>query len=248
MSFFALALLPRHPSRILLIGLGAGQLVELWRTHLPRTASSTLEVHCVRFAVTHTLQPTTRPFCPRVKVSLFVLDQVELHAEVVDLARQHFDFGRADDAQTTVTVQVEDGRDFLERSPSSAYDLVMVDLSVAGFVDESACSHLRRVLRPGGVCVHNYNFAGRQEVSDALPATFAQVHQLIINATNTIFVSTTADICDDDFQTLVDKATTVPYASPLLFDLRAVSSCICASIIRQSTAIKHTRALTITSY
>lgn len=156
-----------------------------------------------------------------------MLHQVELHGEVVDLARQYFDLGRADDAQTTVTVQVGDGRDFLEQSPPSVYDLVMVDLSVAGFVDETACLHLRRVLRPRGVCVHNYNFASGQKVPDVLPATFAQVHQLVINATNTILVSTTAEVyADCDFNALVDKAASFPYASPLAFDLRGVSSSI----------------------
>jgi spermidine synthase len=144
---------------------------------------------------------------------------------VVELARQYFNFGRADDAQTTVTVQVADGREVLEQSPPSTYDLVMVDLSVAGFVDENACSDLRRVLRPGGVCVHNYNFASGQAIPDALPANFSQAHQLVIDASNTILVSTTTKIHDgDDFNKIVDQSVAFPYASPLPFDLRAVSS------------------------
>jgi hypothetical protein len=193
-SFFAMGLMPRAPSRILLIGLGAGQLVELWRTHLPRAEGATLDIHCV-----------------------------ELHGEVVELARQHFAFGRADDTQTTTTVQVADGRVVLEQLPPSVYDLVVVDLSVAGFVDTTASADLRRVLRPGGVCVHNYNFSSGREGLGALPMNFVEVHQLVIDASNTILVSTTEACGTDDFSLLVDAAVAFPYASPLLFDLRSVS-------------------------
>ena len=190
-----MGLMPRAPSRILLIGLGAGQLVELWRTHLPRAEGATLDIHCV-----------------------------ELHGEVVELARQHFAFGRADDTQTTTTVQVADGRVVLEQLPPSVYDLVVVDLSVAGFVDTKASADLRRVLRPGGVCVHNYNFSSGREGLGALPMNFVEVHQLVIDASNTILVSTTEACGTDDFSLLVDAAVAFPYASPLLFDLRSVRS------------------------
>jgi SAM-dependent methyltransferase len=226
-----------------------------WCRPASRDVAYTFASHCrvnvgnslrTIFCDMHTAFVPALSVCGWVReVSLFVLDQVELHAEVVDLARQHFDFGLADDAQTTVTVQVGDGRDVLEQSPPSAYDLVMVDLSVAGFVDEQACSHLRRVLRPGGVCVHNYNFASGQEISDVLPATFTQVHQLVIDANNTILVSTTAEIRgDDDFNTLIDKAAAVPYASPLTFDLRAVSS----TILRLHRTSKHSESNALGAY
>ena len=148
---------------------------------------------------------------------------VELHGEVVELARQHFAFGRADDTQTTTTVQVADGRVVLEQLPPSVYDLVVVDLSVAGFVDTKASADLRRVLRPGGVCVHNYNFSSGREGLGALPMNFVEVHQLVIDASNTILVSTTEACGTDDFSQLVDAAVAFPYASPLLFDLRSVS-------------------------
>lgn len=148
---------------------------------------------------------------------------VELHGEVVELARQHFAFGRADDTQTTTTVQVADGRVVLEQLPPSVYDLVVVDLSVAGFVDTKASADLRRVLRPGGVCVHNYNFSSGREGLGALPMNFVEVHQLVIDASNTILVSTTEACGTDDFSLLVDAAVAFPYASPLLFDLRSVS-------------------------
>ena len=51
-SFFALALASRPIQRLLLIGTGAGQLVDLWCRHLPRlhqggATCSGLDVHCV---------------------------------------------------------------------------------------------------------------------------------------------------------------------------------------------------------
>jgi hypothetical protein len=76
-SFFAMGLLPRPPSRILLIGLGAGHLVEIWRAHLPRIAGTPLEIHCVRSSVSrrsHCICLPVRSSCARrsqVMVSLF---------------------------------------------------------------------------------------------------------------------------------------------------------------------------------
>lgn len=149
---------------------------------------------------------------------------------MVDLARKHFDFCRAADAQTTVNVQVGDGRLVLEQLPPSSYDLVVVDLPVAGLVDDRDCANLRRVLRPTGVCVHNYNFASGQDVPATLPAHFSEVHQLVIDASNTILASTTMKVSgDDDFGKLIDKAMAVQYVPPLPFDLRAVSSVGCVT-------------------
>ena len=195
--FFAMGLLCQPPARILLIGLGAGQLVEIWRTHLP----SPLHIDCV-----------------------------ELHAEVVELARRHFNFGRADDAQTTTSVEVADGRAVLQRSPAAAYDIVVVDLSVAGFVDGTASADLRRVLKPGGLCINNYNFSGGLGTDSlgALPEHFVEVHRLVINAYNTILVSTTAPSVRADgkpgaaeFGQVVDAAVGYPFVRPLPFDLRS---------------------------
>ena len=128
-SFFALGLLDRPPGQglaILLVGLGAGQLTHLWRRHLPRTPGQTHTIHCV-----------------------------EKHAEVVELARAHFDLEQAAEG-VDVTVRVQDGQVALQQAAAASYDLVVVDLSVGSFVDAATCRDLRRVLRPGGVCVHNY--------------------------------------------------------------------------------------------
>ena len=125
----ALGLLDRPPGQglaILLVGLGAGQLTHLWRRHLPRTPGQTHTIHCV-----------------------------EKHAEVVELARAHFDLEQAAEG-VEVTVRVQDGQAALQQAAAASYDLVVVDLSVGSFVDAATCRDLRRVLRPGGVCVHNY--------------------------------------------------------------------------------------------
>ena len=113
--------------------------MQLWRAHLPPPAGEPLRIHCV-----------------------------ELHAEVIALARSHFDFGRHEEAGAAVTVEVADGRAVLARSPAAAFDLVVVDLSVAGFVDAAAAADLRRVLRPGGVCVHNYNYSAGLSAASAV--------------------------------------------------------------------------------
>ena len=68
----------------------------------------------------------------------------------------------------------------------------MVDLPTAGLVDDKAAVELRRILKPGGVCVHNYNFSRGGRSLGGLPKFFSEVHSVVLSRYNTIVVSTTA--------------------------------------------------------
>ena len=150
------------------------------------------------------------------------------------MAREHF--GLAADANSadadppgcTTTFETADGRAVLRQGATASYDLIVVDLSVGGFIDAAACTDLRRMLRPGGACVHNYNFAGAADQAKlgALTSSFAEVHRLVISGANTILVSCTEPTAPppdtaSSFPAMVERAARYPYASPLLFDLRA---------------------------
>ena len=129
----------RPPQRLLLIGLGAGHLVGLWSAYL---------------APGGTLGGANTPAglaCGVVAIR--EIDCVELHPEVVVLARRYFGFGghAGAGAAPRVTVTVADGREVLKNAADGVYDLVVVDLDRGGLVDTAACADLRRVLRPGGV-------------------------------------------------------------------------------------------------
>ena len=51
-SFFVFSVLPRPPLRLLLVGVGAGQLLSLWRAHLPPcTGNQQRVIHCVELHV-----------------------------------------------------------------------------------------------------------------------------------------------------------------------------------------------------
>jgi hypothetical protein len=213
-SLFVVSLLSRPPSRLLLLGVGAGQLVSLWQQHLPPPQRKQRTIDCV-----------------------------ELHPEVAQLGCEFFDalgggesssassINRAAGSSERLNFVCEDALHALRRGDDGVYDVIVVDLPVAALVDGASCSHLRRLLRPGGVCVHNYNFAGEADYTALAPlaAAFEQVHRLVLSASNTLLFSSrsatggpaTAATSRDNFPALVEQAVSYPYAAPLLFDLRA---------------------------
>ena len=222
-SFAVFAFLPHAPARVMLIGVGAGQLVEMWRIHLPPCAGDRDRV----------------------------IDGIELHAEVLGLARDYFYLGGGSSGgggtkghAGDVTLTNQDGRDALERGATATYDMIVVDLSVGDFIDARVSRNLRRLLRPGGVCVHNYNFAGAatQNKLGPLLAEFAEVHRLTVSASNTILISCTEPtrMSFRDFPALIERAVNYPFATPLLFDLRKEMHGIDYDVIRLSDVISET--------
>lgn len=95
-----------------------------------------------------------------------VIDVVEIDSQVVDLAQKYFDFH----PNKLIRVHAEDGRHFIERQPSSQYDVIIIDaFTVNGRIPHAlhtleCLGEYLRILKSTGLVLANFLYEQESRV------------------------------------------------------------------------------------
>lgn len=133
----------------LAVGLGGGMFVHLWRALVPRVRVVAAEIdRSVLEAAAHAMGLGVRAAEGAVPVAAAFGSDGKVHRRL---------------EETGLLVALGDGRELLRRAPPGAFDLVIVDLALGGFLEPEDLRALYRVLSSPGVMAQNVFGYGEPE-------------------------------------------------------------------------------------
>lgn len=181
------------------------------------------------------------PMFLRARVPEAMIDVVEIDPDVIEVAARYF--GVVADAR--LRVHLGDGRQFIERSPPAAYDLVILDAFGAHSVPRHLATleflrAVRAALRPDSVVVSNvWNRASNPLHDDMLAtlrAAFAAIHVVDVHGDVSRIVLGLPRIDPMDGPELARRAAAVSVARGFRFDLGTLVEAGYAPVERDGAA------------